>query len=62
MKAPDWKPSYARGVEQALRVHLVPFFGDAGLRAISVEHVQRYKAKKAKTHSPKSVNNQLGTF
>jgi integrase len=60
MKAPDWKPSYARGVEQTLRVHLVPFFGDAGLRAITPEQVQRYKAKKARTHAPKSVNNQLG--
>lgn len=56
------KPSTVRGYEQHMRVHLVPFFGDADLRLIDAEQVARFKAAKAKTHSPKSVNNMLGVL
>jgi integrase len=43
-----------------MRVHLVPFFGHADLRVIDAEMVARFKATKAQTHAPKTVNNMLG--
>ncbi len=57
---PNSKPSYARTVEQAIRLHLYPFFGDADLRTIGAEAVERFKAQKTRTHKPKTVNNLLG--
>lgn len=54
------KHSYWRSAEQALRVHIVPFFGDRDLREIDAELVARYKAAKVKTHALKTVNNHLG--
>jgi len=56
------KPSYARTTEQILRVHLVPFFGGQDLRELTVEQVESYKALKARTLSPKTVNNHLGVL
>ncbi|MFA4844936.1 MAG: tyrosine-type recombinase/integrase [Patescibacteria group bacterium] len=56
------KHSYARSTEQELRVHLVPFFRDADLRAITPELVARYKAVKAKELAPKTVNNHIGVL
>jgi integrase len=56
------KPSYQRTTEQTIRCHLVPFFGNVDLRDIEVEDVEQYKALKAKTHAPKTVNNHLGVL
>lgn len=56
------KPSYVRSTEQCLRVHLVRFFADRELRDIGVEHVESYKAAKAKVVSPKTLNNHLGVL
>jgi integrase len=59
--AVNCKPSYYRSSEQALRVHLVPAFGDADLRSITVEAIEKFKAAEVKTGaSPKSINNRLG--
>lgn len=61
--AANCKPSYHRSTEQTLRVHLVPFFGDADLRAITVELVEQYKAAQVKASAPpKSINNRLGVL
>lgn len=58
---PGCKPSTRRGTEQVLRVHLVPWFGDADLRAIGVERIEAYKAAKvAAGLTAKTVNNQIG--
>lgn len=54
------KPTQARAVEQTLRCHLVPFFGDRDLRKITAEDLERYKATKARSLAAKSVNNHLG--
>lgn len=56
------KPSYQRTTEQIIRCHLVPFFGHGNVRHIEVEDVERYKALKAKTLAPKTVNNHLGVL
>jgi integrase len=62
LKCPDWKPSYHETCEYVLRVHLVPFFGDADLRDITPEMVQTFKARKAQEVGEKSVNNFMATF
>ena len=55
------KPSTVRCYEQALRVHLVPFFRDQELKTIEIEQVELYKARKLKEGlAPKTVNNHLG--
>lgn len=54
------KPTTARGYEQTLRVHLVPYFGDRNLRSITVMDIEEYKALKVKKLAPKTVNNHLG--
>jgi integrase len=56
------KHSYYRSTEQACRVHLVPFFKDADVREIGVEQVETFKARMAKTHAPKTVNNLMGVL
>lgn len=55
----NWKPSTQREVERTLRLHLVPFFGDADLRAVEPEEVERYKASKVGAVKPKTINNHL---
>ena len=60
--AVNCKPSTYRSREQVVRTHLVPFFGDTNLRAITVLRVQQYKALKKKTLAPKTVNNHLGVL
>lgn len=64
------KPSVVRGYEQALRVHLVPHFGDQAIAEIGRRDVERFVAKLAATphpdtgapRAPKSVNNVLGVL
>jgi len=59
---PNRKRSYAKDCESIFRNHLVPVFGDTGLRSISVEQVERLKAQKARQLKPKTVNNILGVL
>lgn len=64
------KPSVHRGYEQAVRVHLVPHFGDRQLQAITRRDVESFVARLAATphpdtgrpRAPKSVNNVLGVL
>ncbi len=57
LKRPDWKPNYYRSVEQSIRCHIVPHFGDRDLRRIGPEDVQAYKASRLKVLKPQTVNN-----
>ena len=56
---PTVKPTTRRVYEQMIRVHLHPYFGDSDMRDIEVEMVECYRARMLKTHSAKTVNNQL---
>lgn len=64
------KPSVVRGYDQAIRTHLVPYFGDRQLASISRRDVEAFVAKVAATphpdtgkpRAPKSVNNALGVL
>lgn len=57
------KPSTVAAKEWALKVHLVPYFGNARLDTIRAAEVEAYKAKKLKEGlARKSVNNQLGVL
>jgi len=64
------KPSVVRGYEMALRVHLVPHFGDRQIAAITRRDVESFVARQAATPHPdtgkpraaKSVNNVLGVL
>ncbi|MBM4396156.1 MAG: site-specific integrase [Deltaproteobacteria bacterium] len=53
------KPSEQVGKRIDLTRHLVPFFGNQEMREITAQDVERLKAEKLKTLSPKTVNNIL---
>ena len=53
------KPSSVEGKRSILSLHLLPFFGKMPLDAINPRQIERYKAGKARTHSPKTLNNHL---
>lgn len=72
--APEWLTSYAVvnnrrsevvGKECALRIHLIPFFGNQPLDEIGARDIEGYKAEKLRPDadgrvlSPKSINNHL---
>ncbi len=59
---PNLKHSTRRSYEQIIRIHLVAFFGDRDMRAITAEQIEAYKAEKLKTLNPKTVNNHLGVL
>lgn len=57
------KPSTQRSNGMIVNDHLIGFFGDKPLDAISIEDIERYKAFKLKADlSPKTVNNHLGVL
>lgn len=57
------KQSTVETKRNILRLHLVPFFGDMKLDAISPRDIERYKAKKKREGlSPKTIKNQLGVM
>lgn len=66
--APRRKPSYARRVEVTLRVHLVPFFGDIQLSAITPRLVDQYvvrattRKRAGKPPSMKTINEEIGVL
>ena len=53
------KPSTVRGYEQHMRVHLVPFFGDADLRLIDAEQVARFGSFRWQGSQPRSAGFEL---
>ena len=57
-KANRLKPSGVAAKETAIRVHLLPQFGDSLLNAIATEDVQRLKSAMG-AKAPKTVNNVL---
>lgn len=57
-KANRLKPSGAASKETAIRVHLLPQFGDTPLNAVATEDVQRLKSALG-AKAPKTVNNVL---
>ena len=49
--------------ESAVRVHLVPFFGERPIAKITPDDIERFMAEKRATgRSPKSVRNWLGVL
>jgi integrase len=54
------KPATLEGYESVLRIHLVPFFGDAALDRITVNGIERFLAtKRAEGRAPKTIRNML---
>lgn len=62
----DWSHTTWRAYEQALRFHLVPYFGEMALIDIGPEMIQKYKSDKRhpadgiRALAPKTINNHLG--
>lgn len=49
--------------EKILRVHLIPYFGQSKLTAITNIDIEKYKAKKIESGlNPKTINNQLAVL
>lgn len=60
--AVDLSPSTGRAYWSVLRHRLVPWFGDADLREIGVEDVQRLKAWLVEETAPRTVRNVLSVL
>jgi integrase len=60
-KADRHKPSGIASKESILRIHLIPFFGNQKLDAITNPKVQQFKLH-LQNKSPKTVNNVLATL
>ncbi|MCR9161693.1 MAG: tyrosine-type recombinase/integrase [Nannocystaceae bacterium] len=56
------KHSTCEDKRSMLRHHLVPFFGRMKLDEIGPREIERYKAAKLRTHSVKTVTNQLSVL
>ncbi len=57
------KPSTRHGYDQALKCHLIPFFGRSRLSEIGTEDIERFKTEKRRAGlSPKTINTRLSVL